>query len=78
MEDSIDPEDKGEVDHSTVWLGISTPGQMICLPMKQDIADWFRARGPGYPARINAVLRDDIDAQKAQKRDAAAAPASRR
>jgi len=78
LEASIDFEEEGIPDHRTVWLGIPTPGRMIYLPMEQDVADWFRAHGPGYPARINAVLRDFVEAQKAQDRDGAAVSATRR
>jgi uncharacterized protein (DUF4415 family) len=28
--------------------------------------DWFKAEGPGYQTRINQVLREHMEAQKAK------------
>ncbi len=71
LEAAIDLEDEGEADHSTVWLGIPNAGQNIYLPLDQDVAEWFTSTGPGWPARITAVLRRYVEAQQA---DAATAP----
>ncbi len=72
LEAAIDPEDEGEVDHSTVWLGIPKNDQNIYVPIDQDVAEWFTSTGPGWPARITAVLRRYVEAQQT---DAAPAPA---
>ncbi len=34
----------------------------ISLRLDADVLDWFRAQGPGYQTRINAVLRAYKDA----------------
>ena len=34
----------------------------ISLRVDADVLDWFRAQGPGYQTRINAVLRAFKDA----------------
>ena len=34
----------------------------ISLRVEQDVLDWFKAQGPGYQTRINAVLRAFRDA----------------
>ena len=34
----------------------------ISLRLEQDVLDWFKAQGPGYQTRINAVLRAVRDA----------------
>lgn len=34
----------------------------ISLRIEQDVLDWFKAQGPGYQTRINAVLRAYRDA----------------
>ncbi len=34
----------------------------ISLRLEQDVLDWFKAQGPGYQTRINAVLRAFRDA----------------
>ncbi len=31
------------------------------LRIDEDVADWFIKQGPGYQARINAVLRDYVE-----------------
>ena len=78
LEASIDPEDEGEVDHSRVWLAIPGSGQEFYLPLEQDVAAWFLATGPGWPARITAVLRDYVDARQRDAAAETADPVSRR
>ncbi len=34
----------------------------ISLRIEQDVLEWFKAQGPGYQTRINAVLRAFRDA----------------
>ena len=34
----------------------------ISLRVEQDVLDWFKAQGPGYQTRINAVLSAFRDA----------------
>jgi uncharacterized protein (DUF4415 family) len=34
------------------------------LRIDEDVLAWFRARGPGYQTRMNAVLRAYVEAQK--------------
>jgi uncharacterized protein (DUF4415 family) len=34
------------------------------LRIDEDVLAWFRAHGPGYQTRINAVLRAYVEAQK--------------
>ena len=34
----------------------------ISLRIEQEVLDWFKAQGPGYQTRINAVLRAYRDA----------------
>ena len=34
----------------------------ISLRVDQDVLEWFKAHGPGYQTRINAVLRAFRDA----------------
>jgi uncharacterized protein (DUF4415 family) len=33
-----------------------------------DVIDWFKAQGPGWQARMNAVLRSYVEAQKHRPR----------
>ncbi len=66
VEASIDREDEGEFDWSTVQAGIPGPKQQLTVRLDQDIIEWFKARGPGYQTRMNAVLRSFVEAQKKQ------------
>ena len=51
----------------------STPRAPSSLPMKQivtirldiDMLNWFKAAGPGYQTRINQILRDHMEAERA-------------
>jgi uncharacterized protein (DUF4415 family) len=38
----------------------------ISLRIDQDVLEWFKAQGPGYQTRMNAVLRAFRDASAAQ------------
>lgn len=39
-----------------------SPKASISLRVEQDVLEWFKAQGPGYQTRINAVLRAFRDA----------------
>ncbi len=39
-----------------------TPKSSIALRVDADVLEWFRAQGPGYQTRMNAVLRAFRDA----------------
>ena len=73
LEASIDQAEEGEFDWSTVQVGIPGPTQQLTVRLDRDAIEWFKAQGPGYQMRMNAVLRSVVDAQKRQD-----APASRR
>lgn len=38
------------------------PKAAISLRLEQDVLEWFKAQGPGYQTRMNAVLRAYRDA----------------
>jgi uncharacterized protein (DUF4415 family) len=38
--------------------------KLVSLRIDGDVLDWFRAQGPGYQTRINAVLRSYVEAAK--------------
>jgi uncharacterized protein (DUF4415 family) len=39
-----------------------SPKAAISLRVERDVLEWFKAQGPGYQTRINAVLRAFRDA----------------
>ena len=41
---------------------IQPPKAAISLRVEQDVLEWFKAQGPGYQTRMNAVLRAYRDA----------------
>ena len=58
-----------EADVQHIVRGIVRRGLMpvsgkasISLRLDADVLDWFRAQGPGYQTKINAVLRAFKDA----------------
>ena len=54
----------------TIVLGIPEPKQGVHIRLDADVLRWFKAQGPGYQTRINAVLRGFMAAR--QRTDAAA------
>lgn len=44
-------------------LVVPPPKEPISLRVDQDVLDWFRAQGPGYQTRMNAVLRHYMTSQ---------------
>jgi uncharacterized protein (DUF4415 family) len=66
LEASIDKEEEGEFDWSTVQVGIPEPKLQLTLRIDADVVDWFRAQGTGYQTRMNAVLRSYVEAQNKQ------------
>lgn len=45
----------------------STQGlkQIVTIRLDVDMLNWFKAAGPGYQTRINQILREHMDAQRA-------------
>jgi uncharacterized protein (DUF4415 family) len=39
-----------------------SPKASVSLRIDQDVLEWFKAQGPGYQTRMNAVLRAFRDA----------------
>jgi|SRR5580704_12812456 uncharacterized protein (DUF4415 family) len=56
---------------STVEIGIPEPAQPVNIRLDAAVLRWFKARGPGYQTRINAVLRAFV---RARERAEAAGP----
>jgi uncharacterized protein (DUF4415 family) len=41
------------------------PGKrQVTLRIDEDVLDWFRAQGPGYQTKINALLRAYVEAHR--------------
>jgi uncharacterized protein (DUF4415 family) len=64
LEASIDYEEEGEIDWSTLQVGFPGPKQQLTVRFDSDVIAWFKAQGAGYQTRMNAVLRSYVDAQR--------------
>jgi uncharacterized protein (DUF4415 family) len=63
-------EDEGSLPEgweSTVVIGVPEPRQSIHIRLDADVLRWFKARGPGYQTRINAVLKAFVAAKQREK-----------
>ena len=49
---------------STVEIGIPEAAQPVNIRLDATVLRWFKARGPGYQTRINAVLRAFVRARQ--------------
>jgi uncharacterized protein (DUF4415 family) len=49
---------------STVEIGLPEPAQPVNIRLDAAVLRWFRASGPGYQTRINAVLRAFVRARQ--------------
>jgi uncharacterized protein (DUF4415 family) len=52
------------IDWSKMELVIPPKKQAISIRLDQDLIDYFKAEGPGYQRRINAVLRSYVQQRK--------------
>lgn len=49
---------------STVEIGVPQRRQPIHIRLDPEVLRWFKAHGPGYQTRINAVLRAFVQARQ--------------
>lgn len=63
LEAAIDRAEEGEIDWDTIQVGLPRPKQQLTVRVDRDVIDWFKAQGPGYQTRMNAVLRSFVEAQ---------------
>jgi uncharacterized protein (DUF4415 family) len=64
-------EDDGEPPQgweSTVDIGLPERRQAIHIRIDPEVLRWFKAHGPGYQTRINAVLRAFVQARQRAER----------
>jgi uncharacterized protein (DUF4415 family) len=55
---AADPDaETGPIDWATVEVHAPRPKKHLTMRLDADMVDWFRAQGPGYQSRMNAVLR---------------------
>lgn len=52
------------IDWSRAEVSVPPKKQAISIRLDQDLIDYFKAQGPGYQRRINAVLRSYVTERK--------------
>ena len=40
--------------------------QIVTIRLDVDMLEWFKSEGPGYQTRINQLLRDHMEAERAK------------
>ncbi len=50
---------------ATAELVLPEPKMPISIRLDREVLDWFKAQGPGYQSRMNAVLKAYMNARKA-------------
>lgn len=68
LESSIDPEEEGEIDWSTIQVGFPGPKERLTVRFDVSVVEWFKAQGPGYQTRMNEVLKSYVEAQQQRGR----------
>ena len=48
----------------TVEIGVPEPATPVHIRLDSHVLRWFKASGPGYQTRINAVLRSFVQARE--------------
>ncbi|HLI52635.1 MAG TPA: BrnA antitoxin family protein [Thermomicrobiaceae bacterium] len=64
LEANIDVGEEGEIDLSTIEIGIPGPKRQLTVRFDVEVIEWFKAEGPGYQTRMNAVLKRYVAAQR--------------
>jgi uncharacterized protein (DUF4415 family) len=58
--------------HDRTWLGADVPLPEPKIPVSirldRDVVEWFKAHGPRYQSRMNAVLKAYMHARKKERR----------
>jgi uncharacterized protein (DUF4415 family) len=63
----IDYSDIPELDKDffkSATLVLAEPKTTVTIRLDQRVLEWFKAKGPGYQTRINALLRAYMEAHK--------------
>ena len=56
-----------DIDWSKAEVVLPPKKQAVSIRLDEDVLDYFRAQGPGYQTRINAVLRHFVEHQREQE-----------
>jgi uncharacterized protein (DUF4415 family) len=62
--DFSDIPELGKAFFKRAVLGLPEPKTAVTIRLDRQVLDWFKAKGPGYQTRINALLRAYMEAHK--------------
>jgi uncharacterized protein (DUF4415 family) len=57
--------DRQELGAPKRQLAAAAAKQIVTIRLDVDMLEWFKSAGAGYQTRINQVLREHMDAQRA-------------
>ena len=63
--DMSDIPEQGKAFFKRAVLRLPEPKTAVTIRLDQQVLKWFKAKGPGYQTRINALLRAYMEAHKA-------------
>lgn len=69
--DFSDIPELGKAFFKRATLGLPEPKTAVTIRLDRQVLDWFKAKGPGYQTRINALLRAYMEAAQRMRRDGA-------
>ncbi len=70
LEASIDFDEEGTFDLENAFAGLPFDRAKLTVYFDHEIIEWFKAQGPGYQTKMNAVLRSYVDEQKRKRQTA--------
>lgn len=60
--DTSDIPEQGNAFFKRAVLRLPEPKTAVTIRLDRQVVDWFKAKGPGYQTRINALLRAYMEA----------------
>ncbi|MDN5940703.1 MAG: BrnA antitoxin family protein [Nitrospira sp.] len=62
--DTSDIPEQGKAFFMHALLRLPEPKTAVTIRLDRQVLNWFKAKGPGYQTRINALLRAYMEAHK--------------
>ncbi|CBK42092.1 conserved protein of unknown function [Nitrospira defluvii] len=62
--DTSDIPEQGNIFFKRAVLRLPEPKTAVTIRLDREVLDWFKAKGPGYQTRINALLRAYMQAHR--------------
>jgi uncharacterized protein (DUF4415 family) len=62
--DFSDIQEQGKAFFKLAMLRLPEPKTAVTIRLDRQVLNWFKAKGPGYQTRINALLRAYMEAHE--------------